>query len=94
MYEEIRDLLARTAQTRYQFLIAELQTCLTALELGSFQFSVGNLEIARREVAVVETGIRTIEYFLAQVSLEQKIELQAKLLTLKWALYSLIAKLR
>jgi len=89
---DIRELHEKTARTRYDFLKAEIQTCLTAAEMGEFELSKGNVEIAQREVAFVEKGIYTIERFLPGVSQELQsslanslTRLRAKLDSLRWA---------
>ena len=90
---DIQELHEKTARTRYDFLKAEMQTCLTAAEMGEFQLSKGNVEIAQKEAAIVEKGIFTIERFLPGVSQELQsglaeglTKLRAKLELLKSAL--------
>lgn len=74
--EEISELYDKIARTRYQFLRTELQTCITALEIGKYELSVGNSSVTEREVASIEKGIHTIQRFLPEVSAEEKTELQ------------------
>ena len=92
MDEEIRELYDNTARTRYQFLTTELQTCVTALEMARFEFSIGNSEVVQKEVAFVEKGISTIQRFLPEVSPEQRTELKERLVDLKATLDPLKAE--
>ena len=91
--KDIRELREKTGRTRYQFLMAELQTCFTALEMGKYELSVGNTTVAEREVASVEKGIRAIQRFLPEVSAEQRTEVETKLAELNEILDSLKAEL-
>ena len=91
--KDIRELREKTGRTRYQFLRAELQTCFTALEIGKYEHSVGNVIVAEREVAAVEKGIRAIQRFLPEVSAEQRREVETKLLELNEILDPLKAEL-
>ena len=83
--KQIRELAKKTEYTRYQFLRAELGTCLTALDMAKYELSVGNVAIARREMDSVEKGIRTIERFLPETSAEQRMQLERQLADLKTA---------
>ena len=82
---QIRELTEKTEYTRFQFLKAELGTCLTALDMAKYELSVGNIAIAKREIDSVEKGIRTIERFLSETSGEQKTQLESQLADLKAA---------
>jgi hypothetical protein len=93
MDDEIRILFDRTARTRYDFLMAELQTCFTAVDLGRFELSVGNIVVVEREVVAVERGIRVIHRFLPEASGEQRTEVEARLAELQSQLDSLKAEL-
>jgi hypothetical protein len=90
---EIRELLEKTARTRYEFLRAELQTCSIALEMAKYELSVGNVAVARKEVGAVEAGIATMRRFLPQISVDQRIEFETKLADLQAALEPLRAQL-
>jgi hypothetical protein len=91
--EEIKELHERTERTRVQFLKAEIRTCFTAAEFGELELSAGNADMAERERAFVEEGVRTIERFLSQVSAGQRSGLDASLAELKAALDSFQARL-
>jgi hypothetical protein len=91
--QEIRNLSEKTARTRYEFLKVELQTCWTALEMGVYEFSMGNAAVAEAEVACVEKGISVIHQFLPAASAAQQLEVEAGLAKLTTALASLKATL-
>jgi hypothetical protein len=80
---EIKELREKTARTGYQFLKAELQTCLTALEMAKYELSIGNVAVAGSEVACVEEGVRTIQRFLGEVPAEQRREVETKVAELQ-----------
>jgi hypothetical protein len=90
---QIRELAEKTAQLRYQFLLAECQTCFTALDVAQFELSVGGITIAKREIAAVEKGLCTIERFLPEISVEQRQELEEKLAELKAVLALIVLEL-
>lgn len=93
MDDEIRELLARSAHNRRQFIKAALQSCVTALEIADFQLSVGNAHEARREVVFIEKGVRRVRHFLAGSTSEQQTEVEARLAELTNALQLLKAQL-
>jgi hypothetical protein len=76
---ELSDLFEKVNRTRYQFLRAEVQTCLTGLDMGRHELSVGNKAFALREAEIVDKGIRTARRFLAGVSESERTEIEAKL---------------
>jgi hypothetical protein len=82
MDKEVRDLHQKTTQTRYAFLQAELETCFTAIDMAKYEISVGNIDVAEREVSFVEDGIRTLRRFLTDMPPEEqrKIENRAGIL--------------
>jgi hypothetical protein len=86
---DIQELHEKTVRTRYAFLKAEIQTCLTAVEMGEFELSKGNVEIAQKEATIVEKGIRTIERFLPGLSNELQSGLGNSLTKLRTKLDSL-----
>ena len=77
------DLYKRVQETRSQFLKVELQTCFTALEMGIFEFTLGNIDIAQREAQSVDKGIQVIERFLPGLPEEQEPAVAAQLAELK-----------
>ena len=77
------DLLKFSAETRYQFLKVDLQLLSTGLEMGTFELARGNLEIAHREAAAVEKGMRTIERLLPSVGAEKRREVESGLAALR-----------
>jgi hypothetical protein len=93
MDEEIRELQSQVAQTRYQFVKTELDTCFTAAEIGKFELSAGNTAVAGREVAAVENGIRAIQPFVPKLPVEQRAAVEARLAELQALLDSLKAEL-
>jgi len=90
--DEVRDLLNRTARTRYQFLQVELQTCFTALDFAKHELSVGNRHIVEMEIGVIERGIHTIRRFLGETSAEQRRTIEQRMQTLQTDLDPLKAK--
>jgi hypothetical protein len=93
MDDKIRELLERSAHNRRQLIKVSLQSCATALEIADFQLSVGNAREARKEVAFVEKGVRTIQHFLAGATPAQRTEVEASLAELAKALEQLKARL-
>ena len=87
--KEITELRERTANTRYQFVRTELDTCLTALEMARYELSVGNIDLTKKEVNAVEKGIEAIERFMLEVHEEQRAGLEKKLVELKSGLRSM-----
>lgn len=90
---EIRQLRDRTERIRGDFLKTEIQTCQTALDMGFFELSTGHRDVAAREVAFVEAGIRTIRRFLPETPEEQRAGFETNLAKLEAALDPLKAKL-
>ena len=74
------------ANTRYQFVRAELDTCRTALEMARYEFSVGNIDVTRKEVSAVERGIGAVERFISEIHEEQRAGLEERLVELKTGL--------
>jgi hypothetical protein len=91
--KEIKELIEKTGRTRYQFLRAELQTCLTALEMAEYELSIGNTAVAEKEVAYVEKGVRTLQRFLPEVSDDQRKEIETRVVGLKAILDAVKTKL-
>src|SRR5215471_11784451 len=91
--KEIKDLLDRTAQTRYEFLNAELQTCFTALDMAKHEISARNFEVAKKEIASVEAGARTLQRFLPDVPAQQRVEIENKAANLQALLAALKVQL-
>lgn len=91
--KEIRELTEKTEYTRYQFLQAELNTCVTALDMATYELSIGNLLIAKREADSVQKGIQTIERFLPETSGERRTQLEGQLASLKSAFQALLQEL-
>ena len=89
--KEIGELGDKLQRTRYQFLKAELQTCLTALEMARFELSVGNTPVAEREIAAVEKGVSVIQRFLSGLSQDQRREVDANVAELNAILESVKA---
>jgi hypothetical protein len=77
--EEVKKLIEQTTWTRYQFLLAEIQTCVTALDMGLYELSAGNAAVAKREAALAEKGTQVIRQFLREVPAEQRPELEMRL---------------
>jgi hypothetical protein len=92
--KEMTDLLEKTRRTRYQFLQAELQTCFTAVDMGNYELSLGNVDVTKWEVNIVEEGVRTIQRFLGETSLEQRKAIESRLADLQCSLDLLKTKLR
>lgn len=89
--KEIRELSGRLQHTRYQFLKAELQTCLTALEMAQFELSTGNTIVAQREIAAAEKGVTVIQRFLPALPQDQRREIDTNLAELNAILESVKA---
>ena len=85
----MRELAEKTIQIRYQFLVVELQTCFTSLEMARFELSVDNMPVAKREIAAVEKGLEVLKRFSAEMPPEQKQEMEAKMAELQ-AAYSVV----
>jgi predicted transcriptional regulator len=77
--KEIRELSGKVQRNRYQFLKAELKTCLTALEIAQFELSIGNTTVAQSEIAAVEKGVSVIQRFLSALPQDQRREVEANL---------------
>lgn len=91
--KDIRELLEKTAETRQQFLQAELETCFTAVDMAKYELSVGNFDVAEREVSYVEHGIRTLRRFLSEMPLEQRRQIEARVADLQHSLELVKSKL-
>jgi two-component system CheB/CheR fusion protein len=90
--KEIRELFAKVHHTRRQFLKAELQTCMTALEIAQFELSIGNTTVAQREIAAVDKGVSVIQQFLPALPEAQRGEIDTKLAELSAILQSVKAR--
>ena len=93
MDEEISELRRKIARTRYEFVKTELDTCFTAADMGQFELRAGNIPVAEREVAFVESGIRVIGRFVVELPEEQRTAMEARLVELQAILASLKAEL-
>jgi hypothetical protein len=69
--EQIRDLQAKTQNTRLQFLLAELASCFIAVDFGNTELSAGNREIAEREVAHAEKGHAVVRDLLPDLDQQE-----------------------
>jgi hypothetical protein len=94
LQNEIGLLREATQRTRNQFLKAEIQSCLTAVEMGKLGLLAGHVAVAEKEIAFVERGLRTIERFLPEVSDEQRARFDTSLANLKAMLNPLREGLR
>ncbi|HWB87246.1 MAG TPA: hypothetical protein VG675_24090 [Bryobacteraceae bacterium] len=81
--KQIGELLEQTGRIRYEFLAAEIQTCITALEMAEFELSKHNLPVVEREMSSVDEGIRVVERFLNDFSLGDRAEIEKRLANLK-----------
>jgi hypothetical protein len=77
--DEIKELSEMTARTRYGFVQAELQTCVTCVDMGNFQLGVGNSELAKEEVTLAERGIQEVKRFAGKLPAEQRVEIDKRL---------------
>ncbi len=77
------ELVKNYETTRFRFIRTDLDTCSTALDIGFLHRSLGNIEIALKEVDMVSRGIETIEHFLAGMPPEQKTGLEEALREIK-----------
>jgi hypothetical protein len=85
---QIAILQEKTENTRYNFLLAEIQTCAIALDMARFEYERRNFAYADREVESAMKGIATIERFLPQARHEHQVELRQKVAGLKATLES------
>ncbi len=68
---EIIELSEATARNRHEFVRAELQSCAISVDMARYQFSVGNLAFAKKEIVVTERGIQILQRFVSQISPEE-----------------------
>src|SRR5262249_5094918 len=73
---EILDLRGKVAGTRFQFLLAEVQACYTALDLAEFELSRKRLDVVEMEIAAVDKAISVIERFSPETSDSQQKQLK------------------
>jgi hypothetical protein len=90
--DEIRELRERTEYNRRQFLFAELQTCVIAIERAHLELSFGDTDEAWREHAMVSHGIAVIEHTLTQTTRPLN-EVREKLAALKDSVEALRSEL-
>lgn len=90
--EQAKEAIEGTARTRYQFVLVELQTSFTGLDMGNFQLSVGNREGVIKEIQFAERGLREVERFAPALSEEQRAGVEEQLGRLREALESLRRK--
>ena len=82
--EQIKELHARTQNTRLQFLMAELAACLIAVDFGNTELGLGNREIAEREIVHAEKGYEVVRSLLSDLDQEELREaFQTRLLELR-----------
>lgn len=84
---QFAELRARTQETRYRFLRAELLTCFTALDFGCMEWDLGSRDIAEMEISTIEKGYETIRRFLPGLdSLQRRNEIEIELADLRGTL--------
>jgi predicted metal-dependent hydrolase len=77
--DEIKELSKMTARVLYDFVQAELQTCFTCVDMGTFQLGIGNTRFAKEEAAVAERGIQEVKRFAGKLPAEQRVQIDKKL---------------
>jgi hypothetical protein len=77
--KDIRELFEKTTRTRYQFLLTDLQTCFTGLEMIKFHLSHGNIQVVKKEIASVEKGISAMQRLVPSLGPEQRLTIETKL---------------
>jgi uncharacterized protein (DUF2164 family) len=90
---EIQELLEKTAEVRFNFIQAELQTCFTCIEMAEYELSTGNREFAQRELALAAGGIREVERYAPTISAEARAVIEEKLRKCKAALEALTKRM-
>jgi hypothetical protein len=88
LQNEIRELRERTRRNRHQFLKADTQTCLIAVERGHLELSLGNTHEAQKEFEMANRGAQVIQRFLSEAP-DQMPDIEARLANLKESLESL-----
>lgn len=88
---EIQELLDHSSRIRGQFVSVELQSCLTALDVAHQELAAGGVDIAMRESANIDRGIRAIRRFASEVPAEQQEGIAQKLAGLEEKLAGLKA---
>jgi hypothetical protein len=91
--DEIHELREKTEENRRQFLLTELQTCFITLAMASDGLAAGDIEMARKESAVAEHGIATIEHVLRDARDHER-EIEVGLTELRALLVSLSSELK
>lgn len=77
------ELTAKNAVVRRQFLVTELATCETTVQIGEAELATGNMPTVDKEIAAVEKGIRTIHRFLPGIAPEERGDLVHRLAELE-----------
>src|ERR1700722_3232639 len=91
---QVAELHAKTQETRYQFLRAELLNCFKALDFGDTEWELGSRDVAEKEVYTTEKGYERIRRFLPGLdSLERRNEIEIKLADLRGTLDNFRLKL-
>ena len=80
------DLLKLCEDTRYNFIRVDLDICVSSLNLGAYELSRGNIEMARREADCIATAILTIEHYLPGIPAARRKSLEHDLAHIKSAL--------
>jgi hypothetical protein len=77
---------AKNAEVRREFVLTELQTCHTALQIGIVELAGGNLATGEKEITAAEECLRIVRRFLPGVEAEHRGEAQGKLAEMQSAL--------
>lgn len=81
--EQVKQVMKKAARTRYEFVLVELRTCFTCLDMGKYQFSVGDDEAGRKEIDLAERGLHEAERFSAGFAPEEMAGIAETLTRLK-----------
>lgn len=92
--KEFAELAEANVRVRKQFINAELQVCLTTLQMGEFELASGDLAVAKKELSIAQKGIETILRFLPGVGPEDKRKIDPKIAELHKRVESLKSNLR
>jgi outer membrane murein-binding lipoprotein Lpp len=90
--DEIGRLREKTEQNRRQFVAAEPQTCLIAIDRARLEISRGDFSFAETELAIASEGARVIERFSRDTD-EPSGAVRSKLAQLKNSLEAVRAEL-
>lgn len=89
LMEELSD---NTADTGYQFLVTEVQSCTTCIDIALYELEAGNLMMARHELENCKIGIGEILRFLPRIRPHQQATISARLAELQAAYQDCRAK--